>query len=206
MQLTSTSITEGQKIPAKNAMGVPAGKAAAPGENLSPQLSWSGAPAGTKSYALFAIDLDAPTKADDVNRADRTVPYDLPRAEFVHWVLLEIPATLRELAEGADSNGMTPRGKPASKMAYGVRGLNDYTGWFAADPELTGKYAGYDGPWPPFNDERRHRYVFTIHALDVENVGLFGEFTLADARKAIEGHVLDSASITGWYAIYADAR
>lgn len=206
MELTSNSISEGQPIPAKNALGIPDGAAAKPAPNLSPHLAWSGAPEQTVSYALIAIDLDAPTKPDDVNKPGRTVPYDLPRAEFVHWLLVDIPATIHELSEGQDASGMTARGKPAGKTPYGVRGLNDYTGWFSSDPELKGEYAGYDGPWPPFNDERRHRYVFTIHALDVPSLQLTGSFSHADVMKAINGHVLDSASLTGWYAIYRDAR
>jgi Raf kinase inhibitor-like YbhB/YbcL family protein len=206
VQLTSQSLIEGKPIPADNAMGVPSGDAAKPGKNRSPHLAWSGAPSGTRSYAITCVDLDAPTKPDDVNKPGRTVPYDLPRAQFVHWVLVDVPASTTELREAIDSDGMTARGKPAGKTDHGVRGLNDYTGWFAGDPELKGKYAGYDGPWPPFNDERRHRYVFTVYALDVPSLGLTGEFGLAEAKRAMEKHILASASITGTYAIYAKAR
>ncbi|MEY4579048.1 MAG: hypothetical protein RL701_3751, partial [Pseudomonadota bacterium] len=67
-------------------------------------------------------------------------------------------------------------------------------------------YAGYDGPWPPFNDERKHHYVFTLYALDVATVGLSGEFGITEAKKAIEGHVLAEASLTGWYTLYEAAR
>jgi Raf kinase inhibitor-like YbhB/YbcL family protein len=206
MQLKSNSIQEGKPIPQTNAMGVPADGGPKPGPNKSPHLAWSGAPASTRSFALLCVDLDAPTKADDVNKTDRSVPYDLPRAEFVHWVLADIPATVTELAEGADAQGMTARGKPAGKQPHGTRGVNDYTSWFAGDTELRGTYAGYDGPWPPFNDERRHRYVFTLYALDQERLGLEGAFTAADVRKAIAGHVLAEAKLTGTYAINPKAR
>jgi Raf kinase inhibitor-like YbhB/YbcL family protein len=187
-------------------MGVPGSDGPKPGPNKSPHLAWSGAPNATRSFALLAIDHDAPTRADDVNKPDRSVPYDLPRAEFVHWVLVDIPADRKELAEGADADGMTARGKPLGKTPNGVRGLNDYTGWFAGDDALRGKYAGYDGPWPPFNDERKHRYVFTLYALDVPTLGLEGEFGAADVKKAIQGHVLAEASFSGIYAINPKAR
>jgi Raf kinase inhibitor-like YbhB/YbcL family protein len=206
MQLQSNTIREGQPIPATNAMGVPAAGGPQPGPNKSPHLAWSGAPSDTRSFALLCVDLDAPTKADDVNKPDRSVPYDLPRADFVHWVLVDIPASLSELAEGLDAQGMTARGKAPGKQPYGVRGVNDYTSWFAADADLRGTYAGYDGPWPPFNDERRHRYVFTLYALDTERLGLEGPFTAADVRKAIAGHVLAEATLTGSYAINPKAR
>ena len=206
MKLTSRSLSEGQPIPARNAMGVPDGAAAKPGENLSPHLAWPGAPSQTRSFALLCVDHDAPSKPDDVNKPDRTVPYALPRGRFVHWVLVDIPATWSELAEGADARGFTARGKPAAGTAHGVRGLNDYTSWFKGDANLEGKYAGYDGPWPPFNDERRHNYVFTLYALAVPTLGLSGEFTLDDAKRAMQGHVLAEASIATTYAIYAKAR
>lgn len=55
------------------------------GTNISPVLQWSGAPAGTKSFALIVDDPDAPSKT------------------YVHWVVFNIPATTTELAEGVRS-------------------------------------------------------------------------------------------------------
>ncbi|HTU61231.1 MAG TPA: hypothetical protein VMF89_22405, partial [Polyangiales bacterium] len=96
--------------------------------------------------------------------------------------------------------------KAPGKVGHGVRGLNDYTGWFKGDKDLEGQYAGYDGPWPPFNDERLHHYTFTVYAVDVPSLNLSGGFALADAKKALQGHVLAEAKITVSYAIYAKAR
>jgi uncharacterized protein (TIGR04168 family)/Raf kinase inhibitor-like YbhB/YbcL family protein len=206
MKLESQSLIDGQRLPAANALGVPAPGGAQPGANKSPHLKWSGAPTGTKSFVVTCVDVDVPTKPDDLNKSDRTVPYDLPRTEFVHWLLVDIPASVNELQEGQDAEGMTARGKAPGKTSYGVRGLNDYTGWFKGDAQLEGQYAGYDGPWPPFNDERLHHYAFTVYALDVPTLNLSGGFTLADARKAFEGHVLAEAKLTASYAIYAKAR
>lgn len=206
MQLTSKSLADGKRIPETNAMGVPGEGGPKPGPNKSPHLRWSGAPQGTKSFAVTCVDLDAPTKPDDVNKPDRTVPYDLPRAEFVHWVLVDISPNTTELREGQDAEGMTARGKPIGATPHGVRGVNDYTSWFAGDKDLDGTYGGYDGPWPPFNDERVHRYVFTVVALDVAKLDLPAKFTYADYKRAAQSHILAQASLTGTYAIYPKAR
>jgi Raf kinase inhibitor-like YbhB/YbcL family protein len=206
MLLTSQSLARGQAVPPENALGIPGPKGPVPGPNKSPQLAWSGLPVGVRSFAVICVDLDAPSKADDVNKSDRTVPYDLPRARFYHWVLVDIPLSVSELSLGLDADGLTPRGKPPGKTPHGVRGLNDYTGWFSGDPDMKGKYAGYDGPWPPFNDERRHRYVYSVYALDVESLGLSGDFGGADALRALEGHILDQASIETSYALNPKAR
>lgn len=206
MQLTSKTLSDGKPIPAINAMGVVAPGGAQPGPNRSPQLTWSDAPSGTKSFAITCIDIDVPTKPDDVNKPGRTVPYDLPRTEFTHWLLVDIPAATTELREGADADGMTPRGKAPGKVDHGLRGLNDYTSWFKGDASLEGQYAGYDGPWPPFNDERKHHYVFTVYALDIDTLGLSGAFGLAEAKKAMEGHIVAEAKLTGIYAINDKAR
>ncbi len=206
MKLTSQSVREGEPIDAEFALGVPGPDGPVPGPNRSPQLAWSEPPAGTRSFAVLCHDPDAPTVADDVNQPDRTVPYELPRADFFHWVLVDIPPATTELAAGADSTGMTPRGKDHGPTALGVRGINSYTDWFAGDAELAGEYGGYDGPWPPFNDERVHRYLFTVVALDVPTLGLSGPFTGADARAAMTGHVLDEATLTATYSLYPKAR
>lgn len=206
MQLTSKTLFDGKAIPAINAMGVPGPSGAQPGPNRSPQLAWADAPEGTKSFVITCVDQDAPTQPDDVNKPGRTVAHGLARAEFVHWVLVDIPSALRELREGLDADGMTPRGKKPGQVEHGVRGLNDYTSWFKGDAQLEGQYAGYDGPWPPFNDERVHHYVFTVYALDVASLSLSGAFTYADTQKALSGHVLAEAKLTGTYAIYEKAR
>lgn len=206
LELTSKTLREGQAVPAAHAMGVPGAEGPVPGPNRSPHLAWSGVPAGTLSFAIICVDIDAPSKADDANRTDRSVPYDLARADFYHWVLVDIPKHITELAEGLDSDGLVAKGKPLERRPYGLRGLNDYTSWFAADAAMAGHYGGYDGPWPPFNDERRHRYLFQLYALDVDNLGLSGHFGGADARRAMRGRVLAEAKLQTTYAINPKAR
>lgn len=207
MKLTSHSLRDGQPIPEKNAMGVRGDAGPVPGPNLSPHLAWSDVPEGTKSFALIVVDADAPASPADANRSDRTIPDSAPRSDFYHWILVDIPATTRELAEGLDSQGVTPKGKPPGKTSYGVRGINSYKEWFGDDPAMGGNYGGYDGPWPPFNDERTHRYRFTVYALDVETLGLPPDSIRApDVLKAIQGHVLAEASLTGTYSLAPDGR
>lgn len=170
--------------------------------NRNPHLAWSAAPTGTRSFVLACIDIDVPTRPDDVNREDREVPADLPRAEFVHWLMVDIPANVRALAEGECSEGVVARGKPAPAGPEGARqGVNDYTGWFKGDANMDGRYLGYDGPCPPWNDARVHHYRFEVLATDLDRCPVGEAFTLADLRKALDGHVLDRAAITGRYSL-----
>lgn len=90
--VSSATVLDGQPFaPAQmsGALGVPGGK------DVSPQLSWSGTPDGTKSYAVTMYDPDAPTGAG-----------------FWHWAVADIPASITELPEGAgDGTGaMLPVG------------------------------------------------------------------------------------------------
>ncbi len=170
--------------------------------NRNPHLAWSGVPAGTRSFALTCHDPEVPTDGTQVNQEGRSVPLDLPRADFFHWVVADLPSALRHIAEGSHSHGVTPRGKALGPSASGgVQGVNDYTSWYASDPDMQGDYGGYDGPCPPWNDERVHGYFFTLFALDIDRTGLHGAFTGHDLRAAIAGHVLERATITGLYTI-----
>jgi hypothetical protein len=66
---------------------------------------------------------------------------------------------------------------------------------------MRGDYYGYDGPCPPWNDLRLHRYVFTLYSLDVPQVEVHGDLTGANTRLAIAGRVLAQASLTGTYTL-----
>jgi hypothetical protein len=101
---------------------------------------------------------------------------------------------------------VTEHGKHVGPTPFGLRGRNDYTGWFAGDPDMEGTYGGYDGPCPPWNDELVHHYTFTVYALDVESLGLSGDFGLLEARRAMDGHVLASASQVGTYTLNPELR
>lgn len=202
MKLTIHSFQNGSRIPEKYALCIPAKVGHVTfSDNLNPHVSWSDIPDGTKSLALIAIDVDVPSKPDDVNKEDRLVPAGLPRVDFFHWVLVDIPPTLSEIPEGAACNGVTPRGKKTGKTPFGVCGLNDYTGWFAGDKDMEGFYGGYDGPCPPWNDSIVHHYTFTLYALDVQMLNLSGNFTGQAALDAIKGHVMAKAEWSGTYTL-----
>ncbi|SNY11498.1 YbhB/YbcL family Raf kinase inhibitor-like protein [Paractinoplanes atraurantiacus] len=90
--VTSTTVADGERLPSaqhSGMFGVPGG------QDASPQLSWSGAPAGTKSYAVTVYDPDAPTGSG-----------------FWHWAVANIPADVTSLPEGAgdDSGSGLPPG------------------------------------------------------------------------------------------------
>lgn len=203
MKLTSESFTDQGVIPERNAFAKPDGQNhVLLAGNANPQLSWTEAPAATQSFVVICHDPDVPSKPDDVNQEDREVPADLPRVDFYHWALVDVPATTTSIAEGAYSDGITPRGKAGPLALDGTRqGVNDYTNWFAADRDMNGDYFGYDGPCPPWNDAIVHRYIFTVYALDIAELPFEGKFTGGDVISAIQGHVLAQASITGMYTL-----
>lgn len=103
------------------------------------------------------------------------VPTDLARFESSHCVMVDLP-------------GARP-------------GLNDYTGWFADDPEMAGDYFGNDGPYPPFNDSLIHHHVFTVDAPAVARAPIEGNFTGLQVRQAIYGHILAEATHSGTYTL-----
>ncbi|HEX5353595.1 MAG TPA: YbhB/YbcL family Raf kinase inhibitor-like protein [Rhodanobacteraceae bacterium] len=204
MQIRSDSFHNDTGIPAQFAFGKPGenGEPCVLSGNRNPHLAWRDAPAGTKSFALACIDGDVPSKGDDVNQAGRTVPADLPRVDFAHWLMIDIPPDCNEIAAGACSDGITPHGKRDPAGPAGSRqGRNDYTGWFASDPDMAGDYLGYDGPCPPWNDSLLHHYVFRVYALDTARLGLAAMFGWKELQAALRGHVLDKAEIVGTYSL-----
>jgi Raf kinase inhibitor-like YbhB/YbcL family protein len=94
-KLTSSAFTEGGSIPARYTCE---------GDDTSPPLAWSGAPAGTRSFAIIVDDPDAPDPAH-------------PKMTYVHWVAYNIPANVAQLSEGAGKGAM-----PAGT----AEGLNDW--------------------------------------------------------------------------------
>ena len=208
MYLRSTSFAPYSFIPTRYAFGKTSDEGRfAMSDNINPHLAWGDVPDGTRSLAVVCYDPDVPSVGDDVNQEGRTVSVDLPRVNFFHWVLVDLPPSLREIGEGVHCTGITAQGKPkTSSPDGGVHGVNDYTGWFAGQEDMKGNYYGYDGPGPPWNDERVHAYHFAVFALDVESLGLHGSFTGAKAMRALRSHVLAQATLVGLYAINPEAR
>jgi phosphatidylethanolamine-binding protein (PEBP) family uncharacterized protein len=137
-----------------------------------------------------------------VNQPGREVSAELPRVDFFHWLLIDLPPLPTVIAEGEFSRGFTPRGKPGPQTPNSARqGLNDYTGWFAGHPEFAGDYFGYDGPFPPWNDSLVHHYVFTLYAVAIPRLPLEGVFTGQQVRDKLAGRVLAEATFSGTYTL-----
>ena len=208
MKLVSNDFADGARLPHEFAFGVPDPvEHLRLGRNRNPHLAWSGAPAGTRSFVLLCIDTDVPTRADDVNKEGRVIPASLPRTAFHHWTMVDIPPTVTEIAAGACSDGIVARGKQSPPGPAGSRqGLNDYTHWFAGHPEMGGQWYGYEGPCPPWNDELLHHYHFIVYATDLDLCPVDGAFTGTDVERAIAGHVLAKARLTGTYSLNPSVR
>lgn len=201
MRLLSTSFSEGEPIPERYAFArIAEEDHVTLSDNISPALHWTDIPEGTMSFAIICSDQDAPSVRDDANIEGREIPSDLPRVDFYHWVLVDLPPDVTSIDEGEFSSEVTIGGKRGGEGPYGCReGRNDYTGWFEGDPDMGGDYHGYDGPAPPWNDSIIHRYTFTVYALSVDRVSVMGSFTGDMVLEAISGQILDEASLTGTY-------
>lgn len=202
MKLYSTSFADQTPIPVEFAFGkIDPVQHVALSDNKNPHLAWSEVPVGTQSFAIICHDYDVPSRGDDVNQEGKTVPASLPRVDFFHWTVWNIPASIREIAAGSQSNGITAHGKsgPAAPAGF-EHGINDYTAWFAGDASMSGSYFGYDGPCPPWNDAIPHHYVFTLYALDIPALSP-ADHDGASIRKALQGHILAEATLTGIYSL-----
>jgi phosphatidylethanolamine-binding protein (PEBP) family uncharacterized protein len=208
MKLTTTAFADGGVIPAEFAFGAMDRETHVKlSGNRNPDFKWSELPSETASLVLLCHDPDVPSRGDDVNKEGRIVPASLPRVDFFHWVLIDLPPDAAPIERGEFSDGVTPRGKPGPHAPRGARqGINDYTGWFADDKDMAGNYFGYDGPCPPWNDELPHRYVFTLMALDVRRLEVAGVFARSDVRNAAASHLLAKASVTGRYTLNPKLR
>jgi len=203
MRITSSDFMNNKPIPAKCAFCAPAPTTRVTlSQNLNPALAWQDLPPNARSLVLLCHDPDVPSRGDDVNKEGRIISKLLPRVNFYHWVLVDLPATTLRIRPGEFANGVKPRGKPGPESLYGSRqGLNDYSSWFASDKEMAGNYFGYDGPCPPWNDEIPHRYIFTLYALDYARCPAAGAFKGPEVLEAMQGHIIAHAAITGVYTL-----
>src|SRR5690606_5794767 len=112
MRLYSESFNDMGPIPARCAFCAPDPKSHVTlSENRNPHLAWDGLPAGTKSLVLICHDKDVPSKPDDVNKEGRSIPADLPRVDFFHWVLVDLKPDGGPIREGEFASAVTARGK-----------------------------------------------------------------------------------------------
>lgn len=207
MKIWSDSLDHGQPIAPRLAFGVlhPTDRMAL-GEDRNPHLAWDELPEGTKSLVLLCVDPDVPSVADDVNQEGKTIPADLARVDFYHWVLVDLDPASGPIAEGEFSaGGVVVKGKSGPASARNTRsGLNGFTGFLAGAPDMAGQYFGYDGPCPPWNDERLHHYHFTLYATSLERCPVTGTFSGPEVAAAIADHILAQATITGTYTLNRD--
>ncbi|WP_166876076.1 YbhB/YbcL family Raf kinase inhibitor-like protein [Salinibacterium sp. ZJ450] len=143
MELSSSAFASAQPIPERH------GKRAG---NASPSLSWTGVPAGTRSFALSALDRISPGNV------------------YVHWLACDIPGTVTALDDDASGSGRMPEGSR----------------------ELT----RYVGPFPPSGT---HTYEFTLYALDTDRLDLAAGVSLPAFERAVNGHTLDAATLSGTF-------
>jgi Raf kinase inhibitor-like YbhB/YbcL family protein len=158
-EVTSTDIRDGEKLSLPQVSGI----FGAGGEDISPQLSWRGFPAGTKSFVVTVYDPDAPTASG-----------------FWHWAVVDIPASVTELARGVGNQDGA--GLPAG--AFQLRndaGLAQYVG--SAPPAGHGK----------------HHYYTVVHAVDVESLGLSKDASPALLGFYLFSHTLGRAILVPWY-------
>ncbi len=149
--ITSSSFGNGTVIP-KQYTGE--------GEDISPELSWSGAPDGTKSFVLICDDPDA------------------PNGTWTHWVAFDIPADLAMLRSGA---------KKGTSLGHGIKqGKQDFGN------------TGYQGPMPP-RGHGRHRYYFTLYALDRASLDLSEGTERSKVERAMQGRILGKTQWMGTY-------
>ena len=204
LTVESSSIADGKPILEKYAVATPTadGRAEMAGRDLSPHLRWSGEPEGTRSFAISVVDPDVPADRTRMGVEGLSLGDDEPRVEFAHWLVADIPPSVHELPEGAGGDGFVAHGKPSEPPAPGaVTGQNGYRGLFEGNADLEGTYAGWDGPFPPWNDEHVHHYETTVYAIDVDSIGLRPAFTLEEFRGAIAGHVRDQGRIVPSYSL-----
>lgn len=169
MTLESPAFVDGGLIPAAHAQT---------GRDVSPPLTWSGAPAGTATFALVVRDLDAvaPGGGDDL----------------LHWLVWNIPGSATSLPQGVPEGNAPepPRGGGAApRPADRLRQMS------ATGPNYRGPAAPASGP--------PHHYVFELYALDVwidvPAVGQSPAATRAAVLAAMAGHVRGKGVLTGRY-------
>jgi Raf kinase inhibitor-like YbhB/YbcL family protein len=151
-KVTSDSFKDGDYLPKDHILSADFGFGCA-GGNRSPHLKWSGAPEGTKSFAITCYDPDAPTGSG-----------------FWHWLVVNIPADVTELAAGGGSaGGKLPGGALMTRTDFGK--------------------PGYGGPCPPEGDHP-HRYLFTVFAVGKDKLDVG-----ADTSAAVVGFNLHFATL-----------
>ncbi|MFC5702861.1 YbhB/YbcL family Raf kinase inhibitor-like protein [Cohnella faecalis] len=148
-ELTSSAFKNGGRIDEKYT-----------GANTNFPLAWNGAPKGTKSFAVFTVDLHP--VAD----------------EWVHWVVIDLPADTKELGENVSGTDQLPQGSKELGNSFGPK--------------------GYGGPTPPAGSGD-HEYKTILYALDVEKLDIPDSVSYAGFSKLVESHVIEKTELSGFY-------
>lgn len=156
--ILKSAFNDGDRLPEEYAN---AGVRSGLGQNISPPFKWENVPPETESFALIMVD------------------YQAVSGPFIHWLVIDIPADVNEIAAGASG----------SKMPMGARELDNSYG-----------LPVYGGARPPVGTGD-HGYKTTVYALNTPQLDLDAAGVgLARFEAAIAGKVLTSAEITGFYS------
>lgn len=177
--LTSPDFKEGGTIKAEQVFN----GSGCSGQNVSPELSWSGAPAGAKSFALTVYDPDARTRWLHRLKSFALAIYDpdaSTRSGWLHWVIVNISANVTSLPKDAGNiqAGVAPAGSIQSRTSFGT--------------------VGWAGPCPPQGD-KPHHYVFTIFALDLDRLPVDANTSAIYVGFNLHYHNVGKATLTGTY-------
>lgn len=204
MKIWSDSWGNGERIPERFAAVRPVPGGSRASDNLNPHLAWDELPGATRSLVLICHDFDGPASAAELERLQAEPGLDIARADFIHWVLVDLPPAPASIAEGEFSRRPHSPGKIALRGAR--QGRNDFSAPLLhalAQHLPSGCGQGYDGPLPAAFDSWVHHYVFTLYAVDLERLSLPEAFGGHEVRQAIAGHVLDAATWSGTYSLHA---
>lgn len=203
MRLRLPALVDDRWLPVETALCQPDSNChTRPGANRNPGVYWDDVPDNAASLVLLCLDRDAPSRRDQINREGRLVPASLPRIDFYHWVVIDLAPQCNGIAPGSCSDGIIVGGKTRPAGPPGSRqGRNDYSKWFSNDSDMAGTYRGYDGPCPPWNDTRLHRYLFRLLALDVATLPVGDDFDGREAVAACRGRILATAERTALYTL-----
>jgi Raf kinase inhibitor-like YbhB/YbcL family protein len=174
--MTIPAFKDGSRLPSRySCKNEPAG--------VSPSIQWGNVPNGTQSFAIILHDPD--------RRPRGGVP------DILHWFIWNIPAIARALPEGVPDGSELPDGSRQMKRVnhafYPVASSKGSPGspeWAEAAADSNLPKAGYLGPCAPPGPS--HHYIFELFALD-RTLDLGPDATRADAMKAMDGHILQSA-------------
>jgi len=146
LELSSTAFSNGGELPEQYSCN---------GDNVSPPLSISNVPDNAKSLVLIMTDPDA--------------------GDYLHWVVYDLPADTKEIAEEAPTKAVWENGTMQGRNEWGE--------------------ANYGGACPP---DGSHKYIFTLYALDAK-LGIKKKASLRKVKKAMKGKVIKKAKLSANY-------